>query len=309
MPPETKKPAQDDGRASYFGVHRSTISACKPRKRKFKAMSVYTNRPDKSKFEQAAEIEADIIAATHLADAQCSAMLRKAAYAADESPDQPQADQQHDNHGLSQDNPSTDIDIIAAAQEAARRLIGGQCYEDWKAVGLAARILRGQAMVEAGTNKPEGKRYAAAFSRKIADAKLDKILGGNEHKALRSRLLDLIDHIDAVEAWRATLPTNRRLELNYPITVWKQWQKSTVIPDPNKESKLSPVAKLKENITVLEEENHRLKDAAGGSVFTRKDRPRDIVNVLISTVSANKLKEIHKLLGQELKRRESGTVT
>src|SRR6516225_6245933 len=67
---------------------------------------------------------------------------------------------QHD--GLSQDSPSTDPDIIiTTAQEAAYRLLSGQSWQDWREVGAAAQILRARAMREAGTNKPEGKRYAA----------------------------------------------------------------------------------------------------------------------------------------------------
>jgi hypothetical protein len=200
--------------------------------------------------------------------------------------------------GLSQESPSSDTDIIAAAQAAAQRLVSGQSYEDWKAVGRAALILRTQAMVQAGTNKPEGKHYAAALARKLADAKLDKILGSRTHTALRCRLFNMMDRISAVDAWLATLPTNRRLELNYPPTVWRHWQKSTDVPDPNKQPKPSLTAKLRDSVIALSEENRRLKEANGGSILSPSDTARDVVAVLHGMFSPNKLAEIRRLLGK-----------
>jgi hypothetical protein len=205
------------------------------------------------------------------------------------------AQQQQD--GLFQNNPSPS-DIIIAAQEAAHRLIGGQSWEDWKLVGRAAQALRTQAMVEAETNKPEGKRYDAAFGRLLADAKFDKLLGGNEHKALRCRLLDLMNSIGDVEKWRATLPTNKRVEWNYPLTIYKHWRRSHLPITQLADRPPSPVAKLKESVAALEEENTRLKEANGGNNITTKDTAADVVKVLRSLFSASKLARIRQLLGE-----------
>jgi hypothetical protein len=205
-------------------------------------------------------------------------------------------DQQHGD-GLTQHNPS-DSDIIREAQEAAHRLVAGQSWEDWKAVARALQVVRTQSMAEANTNKPEGKHYAAAISRRLADAKLDKLLGGNEHKALRCRLLDLIDRISDVETWRAKLPTNKRLKWNHPLTVYKNWQNSIIPTNNNSEKPGSPVAKLKQSVAELSEENQRLKQLNGGNTFTAKDTARDVVRILRSMFSESKLTEIRKLLGQ-----------
>jgi hypothetical protein len=205
--------------------------------------------------------------------------------------------------GLSQDNPSTDHDIIiTAAQEAARRLLSGQSWQDWRKVGSAAQILRGRAMLEAGTNKPEGKLYAAAFGRLLADAKLDKLLGGNEHKALRCRLLELMDHINEVDVWWARLAANNRVEWNYPLTIYKHWQRLKAPTAPPADKPLSPVAKLKESIAALSEENLRLKEANGCSTISARDSARDVVTVLRGMFSARKLEEIRSLLDKEIKR-------
>jgi hypothetical protein len=197
--------------------------------------------------------------------------------------------------GLLQSNPF-DTDIVTAAQAAANRLISGQSWQDWRAVGCALQVGRTRAMAEAGTNRPEGKRYSAAFSRWISDAKLDKVVGGREHNALRSRLLDLVDHLGEVERWRATLPPNQRVEWNYPATLHRHWQKPKI--KKNLDKPPSAMAKLKQSVADLEEENHRLKEANGGNTFTRKDSARDVVMVLRSMFSEGKLREICKLLGK-----------
>ena len=143
---------------------------------------------------------------------------------------------QHDD-GLNRTTHPTNDQIIAQAHEAAERLIAGHEWQDWVAVGRALRIGRSHALYEAGTNKPEGKKYAASFARWLTEHKLDQIAD----KATRCRLLELMDHIDQVEIWRKTLASNKRLSINHPITVWKHWQRSKVVPDPNKAQKPSPV--------------------------------------------------------------------
>src|SRR5262249_52406476 len=146
-------------------------------------------------------------------------------------------------------------------------------------------------------NKPEGKRYAAAFSRWISDAKLNNIIGGEDHKALRCRLLDLMDHIDDVEEWRATLSPKRRLEWNYPLTIYKHWQKSKIpINSAPVDKPRSHVAKLNAALAASQEELNRLKEANGGNQFTAKDRPADVVKILTSTFTSSKLVEMRRLL-------------
>jgi hypothetical protein len=203
---------------------------------------------------------------------------------------------------LSQDNPSSDINVINAAQEAAHRLLTGQAWQDWVAVGRALLVGRTEAMRTANTNKPTGKLYAAQFGQWLTAAKLDKVAD----KATRSRLLNLLDHIDEVEAWRATLATNKQLELNHPNTVWRHWQKATVVPTMASADKpLSPVAKLKESLAASQEEVHRLKEANGGNQFTSKDTPKSVVLVLQGTFSISKLKVIRTELGKLIQASEA----
>jgi hypothetical protein len=190
-------------------------------------------------------------------------------------------------------------EIVRLGVEAAGRLTAGHHYADWIAVGRAAAVGRTEAMREALVNKPEGRGYAEALHHWLVRTGLVKVVGD---KGARARLLDLIDHHDQVEAWRNTMPANVRLELNHPNTVWRHWKKATAVSDPDKQPKPSPVAKLKESVAILEDENQRLKAANGGNLFTPKDRAADVVRILVSTFSHNKLNEIRRLLSQEMKR-------
>jgi hypothetical protein len=191
-----------------------------------------------------------------------------------------------------------DDQIVRLGVEAAGRLAADHHYVDWIAVGRAVAVGRTEAMREAHTNKPEGRGYAEAMHRWLKCTGLVNVIGD---KATRTRLLDLIEHHDQVEVWRKTLPFNKQLELNHPNTVWRHWKKATIIPHPDKKTVPSPVAKLKESVVLLEEENQRLKSLNGGNAFTSKDRPVDVVRILVSTFSPNKLGEIRRLLGKEIK--------
>jgi hypothetical protein len=188
-----------------------------------------------------------------------------------------------------------DAATVKHAQAAATRLRNGAAFDDWIAVGRALLIGRTEAMRTANTNRPEGKAYAAAFGRWLTTTKLSVADG-----AVRSRLLDLLDHVADVRKWRETLPVSKRLELNHPTTVWRHWKKSTVVPNPEKPKPLSPIAKLKESIANLEQENHQLKKANGGSTFSAEDRASDVVAVLCGNFSKYKLTEIRRLLGEAL---------
>jgi hypothetical protein len=200
--------------------------------------------------------------------------------------------------GLSGTTQTADDQVIARAQEAACRLIAGASYQDWVMVGRALLIGRAHSMYEAGTNKPQGSRYAACFSRWLTETKLDKVAD----KGTRSRLLDLLDHIEDVEKWRQTLATNRRLELNHPNTVWRHWQRSKVVPDPNKAQKPSPFAAVKQSLIESQEEVARLKEANGGNLFTPKTSAKDVVRILRETFSTSKFDEIRRLIAAAVKK-------
>jgi hypothetical protein len=119
-----------------------------------------------------------------------------------------------EQHALSGTAHVPDSDeIVRVGVEAAQRLTAGHHYADWIKVGRAVVVGRTEAMREAHVNRPEGRGYAAAVHRWLERIGLAKVIGDT---GTRSRLLDLIDHYDQVEAWRKTLPLNSQLGLNHP---------------------------------------------------------------------------------------------
>jgi hypothetical protein len=71
-------------------------------------------------------------------------------------------------------------------------------------------------MRKAGKNEPEGKAYATAFSDWLKAHHFDDI-----DKSDRAKLLQIMESLEDVEAWRASLSPAERLRLNHPNSVWR----------------------------------------------------------------------------------------
>src|SRR6516165_4879335 len=72
-------------------------------------------------------------------------------------------------------------EILRQGREALVQLSRGHDWASWKKVLPVLDIARTAAMAEAGTNRPQGRRYSEAFSKWVRDrpefetlAKLDK---------------------------------------------------------------------------------------------------------------------------------------
>ena len=140
------------------------------------------------------------------------------------------------------DNPTDQEQAtVLRAQEAWRRLRQDQTWEDWKHVGAAHLIGRSGAMHEAGVNRPLGRRYKTAFA-----AWLKKFGFENLDKADRSRLFVVMDHLQEIEAWRATLTPTERLRLNHPSAVLRKWKSAR-----NQNCRLSPIEKCRQENSAL----------------------------------------------------------
>jgi hypothetical protein len=203
-----------------------------------------------------------------------------------------------EQHNLNGSGHVDDDQTIAFGIAAAERLANGHAWKDWVVVGKALAVGRKDAMRRANTNRPKGRGYDVAMSDWLKrHPQIARVVADS---GTRGRLLDLIDRLETIEAWRQTLPLNKRLQLNHPRRVYDAWKKSTVVPDPDKQSKPSATAKLKLSVAELSEENARLK-ASGGNLFTAKDRAIDVVRILVSMFSPYKLTEIRKLLSKEIK--------
>jgi hypothetical protein len=89
--------------------------------------------------------------------------------------------------------------------------------EDWlKVVGPALVMVRDKAYEISGTTKVTSQAYRDAIGEELKRTGLDVIDG-----AARSYLLKIMDNLEEVEAWLATLTNLDRL--NHPKTIWKLW--------------------------------------------------------------------------------------
>jgi hypothetical protein len=166
---------------------------------------------------------------------------------------QPQHDPFVTAPGNRLDDPTDQEQVtVRLAQEAWHRLRHDQTWDDWRQVGAAHVIGRNGAMHEAGVNRPLGRRYQAAFA-----AWLKKCGFENLDKADRSRLFVVMDHLDEIETWRATLPPTERLRLNHPSAVLRKW-KSAHAASPNQNCRLSPIEKCRQENSALKQEIARL---------------------------------------------------
>jgi hypothetical protein len=149
---------------------------------------------------------------------------------------------------------------ILHGQEAWHRLGREHTWEDWKHVGAALVIGRSGAMHNAGVNRPVGRRYNVAFAAWLKEFGFE-----NLDKADRSRLFAVMDHLDEIESWRATLTPTQRFRLNHPSAVLRKWQSANAIArnrsPPNRSQPLR---------------------------WDPADRPEDIATVMVAKLGTNK---------------------
>jgi hypothetical protein len=121
----------------------------------------------------------------------------------------------------------------AAAIESGRaawarlRERGRRDWADWLYVAHAVRIGRDAALEAAGVKTPFGKRYTNAMAEWLRQNGLENI-----QQQVRYRLLQVLDNLPAIEAWRAGLDEKERDRLNHPDSVWWHWQRSLKAGEP-----------------------------------------------------------------------------
>jgi hypothetical protein len=109
-------------------------------------------------------------------------------------------------------------DIVREGKAAWGRLKqGGGTWEDWKAVGYA--LLEGRTITMRSTCSGRAG-YRPALSSWFFDNRL------NLSPTDRAMLFKVMEILPAVEAWRETLPPMRRLRMNHPSRVLKNYKKA-----------------------------------------------------------------------------------
>ena len=181
------------------------------------------------------------------------------------------------------DNPTDrEQSTILHGQEAWHRLGRDHTWENWKHVGAALLIGRSGAMREAGVNRPVGRRYNVVFAAWLKEFDFE-----NLDKADRSRLLAVMDHLEEIEAWRATLTPAQRLHLS---TVLRKWKSANAI-SPNPNSRLSPIKQCRHENSALQQEILRLREdceRVAGDRWQPADRPEDIATAMLAKLSRDK---------------------
>jgi hypothetical protein len=112
-------------------------------------------------------------------------------------------------------------EIIRRGEEAMTRLAEGRSWNDWVAVMRVLDIARTTAMLETGTNKPQGPRYREAFRKWL---RLHPAFEAID-KSDRSRFHKCFDNLDAINDWREKhVSPQQLLKLNYPTQVFSRWE-------------------------------------------------------------------------------------
>jgi hypothetical protein len=109
-------------------------------------------------------------------------------------------------------------DTIAAGREAWAKLGTANSFEAWRSVALAVAIGRQQAMQAAGTNKPQGPKYGAAFNRWLEDNGFRQM-----PYPVRTACCRLVDNLREIELWRATVPGGERW--HHPQVLVRNWRR------------------------------------------------------------------------------------
>jgi hypothetical protein len=199
--------------------------------------------------------------------------------------------------GLCQHNPSPDLETVRLGQEAMARKRRG--WEDWVAIAKALQIGRADVMRELHTNEPKGRRYEKAFGDWLVAHAFKEI-----DKGARSRLLDCLKHTVEIEKWRAGLTDSQRFKFNHPDTVLRKWRASTVVPDPNKPRRPSPVQVRNDIIASLQEEVDRYKaeiERGGGDLWSPEDTPKAIAEIMLLKLSKSKAEKVARAILNALK--------
>ena len=114
-------------------------------------------------------------------------------------------------------NQPSSATIIERGRASLAQIERGH-WLDWRNVIEALAAGRTIALLAAGTNAPQGRRYRETMGRWLRCHGFDRI-----HKADRARLLKVADNLTAIDEWRNGLPPEEQLRLNHPRTVLATW--------------------------------------------------------------------------------------
>ena len=96
-------------------------------------------------------------------------------------------------------------------------------WEAWLRIGKAFQEVRNVAMKSVGVNRPFGPRYRALFPLLMQRFKFtDRIRDSGD----RARLVEVMEILPEIEAWRNGLTDDERRRWNHPTTVLREYKKA-----------------------------------------------------------------------------------
>ncbi len=112
---------------------------------------------------------------------------------------------------------------IEAARQAWKRLQKGgrRAYSDWVTVGKALQTGREEALAKSGAARPQGGKFNAEMGLWLRASGLDAI-----PPPVRCSALRMIENLEPIETWRATLTPAERDTWAHPDSNYRLWRRS-----------------------------------------------------------------------------------
>jgi hypothetical protein len=175
-------------------------------------------------------------------------------------------------------------DIVAEGREAWKRIGVATSFEAWLTVAKAVAIGRQHAMREAGANSPHGSKYRVAINNWLEANGFREMPYG-----IRKACCAMVDNLQAIEAWLASLPEKERAGRRHPEVVVRNWRRATRPAWVPKRRRCA--AKLKPKRQQIIERAKAAGDAArqGRSVFWGQDHLRRAHRAMLASRSTDLL--------------------
>jgi hypothetical protein len=133
-------------------------------------------------------------------------------------------------------NTLSKAEVLRQGREGMAQLSRGNDWSSWKKVLPVLDITRSAAMLESNSNQTQGRRYSDAFNKWFRLHPEFEVLA-KLNKGTRARFFECLAELEAIDNWRATLPPEQQLKLNYPTTVLTHWRKRDAPATPPKKTK------------------------------------------------------------------------
>jgi hypothetical protein len=180
-------------------------------------------------------------------------------------------------------NLPTESDLYACARESWLRLKSNahQTWDDYLVIGQALVAARTEKMRDLGINRPHGPRFRKAISAWLREHHLDDI-----PKAVRSVLIELMDHRPEVDEMMATWSPAQCADRNHPHTVrryLKKWRAERGQLSHDKKP-INAKPTRKQLLREIEQKDAHIKELEAAREAAPTDQPDTILTVAVKLI-------------------------